>query len=218
MVVIPLPDAGSFCIDSTEVTRADYQAFVDAEPSLSLQPACCSWNTSYYKPPATPLPGPDDVPAVFVNWCDAAAYCAWAGKRLCGKIGGGSLTGPESVDPMASQWLYACTQGGLKKFPYGSSADDTACVTFDHKGGAQQLEPVGTAPGCVGGFPGLFDMSGNAGEWDDSAVVAECGETDLVAMRGGSYGNIAEEADCAMRTSTTRLTASNLGGFRCCKD
>jgi len=54
MVTIPLPSGDSFCIDSTEVTRADYHAFVAAGPPLSLQPACCSWNQPFQDHRFTP--------------------------------------------------------------------------------------------------------------------------------------------------------------------
>jgi hypothetical protein len=35
--------------------------------------------------------GSGNFPITNVDWCDAYAYCAGIGKRLCGKIGGGTL-------------------------------------------------------------------------------------------------------------------------------
>jgi sulfatase modifying factor 1 len=222
MVSIQLPGGGSFCIDSTEATNAHYRAFVAAAVPFSTQPAFCAWNQSYE--PSWPLPNDsDDLPVVGMDWCDAFAVCAWAGKRLCGKIGGGGLKPPENQDFSKSQWAYACTQGGIKKFPYGLTYEPTTCVTADFDSPGYQptdhLRPVGTASGCVGGYPGVFDMSGNASEWEDiSSPDGSGGETDAVAMRGGTYGDVEVNAGCFAITSTLRSAAVGATGYRCCKD
>src|SRR5262249_6416251 len=87
MVEVPHP-AGTFCIDATEVTNGAYKAFLAASPDPSAQPAFCGWNTDYSP---SSFYGPDDHPVVYVDWCDAYAYCEAAGKRLCGAIGGGAV-------------------------------------------------------------------------------------------------------------------------------
>src|SRR5688572_19333200 len=41
-------DAGSFCIDTTEVTQGQYFEFLTAKAGVTTgQPSVCSWNTSY---------------------------------------------------------------------------------------------------------------------------------------------------------------------------
>jgi sulfatase modifying factor 1 len=69
----------TFCIDATEVTNAQYRAFLAAKGSdLGGQPETCTWNTSYL-PGVWPVPPTlDGFPVVTVDWCDAHAYCAWA--------------------------------------------------------------------------------------------------------------------------------------------
>jgi len=94
MVRVPTVDGRSYCIDATEVTQAQYSQFLFVKKGdTSGQEARCTWNMSY----GVTCGGFDPVarggyPVVCIDWCDAVAFCSWAGKRLCGKIGGGSLT------------------------------------------------------------------------------------------------------------------------------
>ena len=70
-----------------------------------------------------------DAPVTCIDWCDAHAYCAWAGKRLCGSIGGGPNI-PSSVSIAgADQWYRACSHAGDHKFPYGDTYASGTCCT-----------------------------------------------------------------------------------------
>lgn len=66
---------------------------------------------------------------VCVDFCDAIAFCKWAGKRLCGSLDAPKntlLESDELVEVAASirfEWADACTQGGKTKWPYGFCAD-----------------------------------------------------------------------------------------------
>jgi formylglycine-generating enzyme required for sulfatase activity len=234
MVVIPVPDKSSFCIDSTEVTSKQYRAFLQAAVPFSNQPSFCSWNDSYdsyWKPPYTTLPydaPPDDFPTNSLDWCDARAYCAWAGKRLCGKIGGGHIvdedpTSQVELHPLDEEWMYACSAGGTRTYPYGNVYDATACVTQGYDGNpnfnyiTDDLHPIREATRCVGGFPGLYDMGGNATEWIDESG-AETGKDDFVISLGGYYGSDELEARCGFRLDGTRDVAYGATGIRCCKE
>ena len=83
---------GLFFIDATEVTVAQYAEFLTAKAGdVSGQPQdVCGWNSTY-EPAA--LPDPPNFPASNIDWCDARAYCEWAGKHLCRRVG--------SADPVA---------------------------------------------------------------------------------------------------------------------
>jgi hypothetical protein len=94
-----------------------------------------------------------------VDWCDARAYCQWAGKRLCGRPGGGSAPFDELASPTASEWYFACSRGGKRPYPYGLTFQDWACATADNpKTGVSHVRGNW---GCQGGFDDLWDMSGN---------------------------------------------------------
>lgn len=83
---------GASCIDSTEVTNAQYAAFLAAVGNTPAQSAPCTGNTSFV--PAAGWPAASGTASVVeIDWCDAFAFCAWAQKKLC--------TG--------STWKAACT-------------------------------------------------------------------------------------------------------------
>jgi len=214
-----------WCIDSTEVTQAQYKAFLSAKAEdLSGQPTICGANSSYAPVINGDCPAgtysPDTVgtyPIRCVDWCDASAYCKWAGKRLCGAIGGGPLKVGD--DPAKDQWYRACASAAKLKYPYGNAYVAGTCNT----GGATTTVAVKSKSACTGAAPPLdsvFDMSGNVAEWIDS-----CGEISpgvlRCPIRGGFYGSLDVDAQCAygatLAFEEAPPTQGGPGiGFRCC--
>ena len=206
MVLVP----PGYCIDATEVTREAYAAWLATSPQPSAQVSWCSWNTSFVPSCEWP-PGPKtDYPVVCLNWCDAYAYCAAVGKRLCGKVGGGSNSFTDLADADTSQWYRACTAAGTRTYPYGSALATGACNTSETASGGSF--PVTYMSACVGGYPGIFDMSGNVWEWEDS-----CDGNGHCQTRGGSYDYNGTFATCAYYNGGSPWTyvGPNVG-FRCC--
>ena len=208
-----MADIGSFCIDTTEVTNVLYGAFLAAHPSSTLQPAACAWNVDY-----TPSGGPpasDTRPVVGVDWCDAWLYCAWSGKRLCGHVGDGDNNPTGAfADASMSEWYDVCTNGGASAFAYGNGFDSAKCA---HAGDGGVYVHANSIPSCVGTtapYNTVFDMSGNAGEWEGSCS-GEQGGGDLCRVRGGGpLGS--SQGSCAMDELARRDQASEAVGFRCC--
>jgi sulfatase modifying factor 1 len=181
-----------FCIDMTEVTNVSYQFFVDANPSPTFR-AECTWKTTH----AWSLPsgsvyetGRGDWPVVGVDWCDADAYCAWAGKKLCSR----------------ERWSAACSGAGARKYSYGDSFDKNACNLDGQK------EAVGTRASCTGAYDGVYDLLGNVEEWGDVPFVAgSSSNTDSTRTLGG--------LDCTSEgAAAVRALRSDAIGFRCCAD
>jgi formylglycine-generating enzyme required for sulfatase activity len=210
-----LVPAGRFCIDSTEVTMKQYAAFLASQSSASVpQPPECSFNVDF-TPGGGSLDASSDLPVTHVDWCDAYAFCKWSGKRLCGAFDGGTLAYDQSAtDPAASMWFYACTRGDGRRFPYGNAFDPNAC----HWDAAATV-PVDGKPKCVGGFPGIFGMSGNAREWEDACDTssADAGRDQKCHTRGGSYQETSDkDLTCAKNEPKSRDDTSSQNGFRCC--
>lgn len=214
MVTITTPSNGPFSIDSTEVTQAQYAQFLAAKAGdISGQPTPrCDFNKSYtptgslYDPVARP-----NLPITNVDWCDAKAYCAWAGKHLCSGFKGATLTYANSDKPGTSQWMYACTKAGVQSYPYGTVENTTACnINRPDGGGIQQ---AGSFPGCVGGFLGTYDMVGNVTEWIDA-----CDNTACVILGGSWSFPPSGSVQCGMFTATSPVAVYGDLGFRCCKD
>jgi formylglycine-generating enzyme required for sulfatase activity len=214
----PMVPVGSFCIDVTEVTQSQYQQFLASIPLTGTQPAICLWNLSFVPsgqwPPTMQT---DDVPVTSVDWCDARAYCAWAGKRLCGQIGGGSLPTASVNVAAESQWYFACSHDddGQHVFPYGNTYGPNTCNGGDANGGVQLVEAASAFPACIGGYPSLYDMSGNVREWED-ACMGTAGAMDQCNQRGGSVNDGAGQLTCSTTDLQPRNSSNDHLGFRCC--
>ena len=214
-----LVNLGPFCIDSTEVTNAHYAAFLAAAGNdKSRLPPSCSTKTTFVPPQLWPATAAKAAhPVVWVDWCDAYAYCAFAGKRLCGAIGGGPSALASLADKNVDQWYSACSASGASTFPYGSKYVSGKCNDLEGRSGGTR--PVGTYPGCEGATPGVFDMAGNAFEWEDACSVS-VGPSDSCTLRGGSWQfSGAQNGVCAAYFSDYVVKRSdffNDTGFRCC--
>lgn len=224
MISVPVSGGGAYYIDSSETTNAAYAAFLASNPSTADQPVYCGWNSSYVPTYAWPAVARDNDPVQGVNWCDAHAYCIWAGKHLCGRIGGGgplSYSQGDWMDPAKSEWHNACSASGTKAYPYGDTYTGNTCIGQDYDGmaGTQTsdvVHPVKDASGCVGGYAGLYDMSGNVAEWEDTCDGTAFGKDDICLARGGGAYDPAYNLQCGHETINSRGAQAARLGFRCC--
>ncbi len=225
-----------FCIDSTEVTRAQYTAWLNTTTAATINAqdvTNCGWNTSF-APGAGCLASENacqgtacgNHPQVCVDWCDAYAYCKGVGKRLCGKIGGGSNAEEDQANANLSQWYNACTSGGVNKYPYGINFSATDCNGQEHwTTGIPATLAVGSLAGCQAAVPyaGVFDLSGNVSEWEDccGTTPGRSGtmESTFCHVRGGgliTYSNF-DGMTCGISVGFTRGDNTRFDvGFRCC--
>jgi len=183
--------------------------------------ANCGWkSTGSYAADATCMAGTNvcqgtacgNQPQVCVDWCDAYAYCAGVGKRLCGKIGGGTNAYADVANASLSQWYNACSSNGANTYPYGSLYVAATC-----NGAGTTTTAVGILSGCQasGLYAGAFDLSGNVLEWEDSC--SGTGQTAICRIRGGSFNNGGVNLTCGYGAVTHfRYSVVNGVGFRCC--
>jgi len=165
-----------------------------------------------------------DHPVVQIAYTDAAAYAAWAGRRL----------------PTEAEWEYAAKGGATTTYPWGDEvAPDGRLMANTWQGrfpyrndGA--LGWVGTSP--VGAFPpnafGLVDMIGNVWEWTTTRfsahhLIADKGcctpsavpdPTVNQTLKGGSHLCAPEYCHRyrpAARSSQSQDSATTHIGFRC---
>jgi len=156
-------------------------------------------------------------PMVYVDWYEAKALCAGAGKRLCRR----------------SEWILACEGPKRLPFPWGFVRQPSPCnidrATFDFDVSAMmkeetregelarlwQADRIGSHPDCVSAY-GAYDMTGNVDEWTDDQADNP-GTRHVSTLNGGYWGPVRD---------TCRLTTTSHGpdfkfyqvGFRCCGD
>jgi len=109
--------------------------------------------------------------------------------------------------------MKACTAGGTRDYPYGDEYEPDAC-----NGGTSTglLVPTGQLSSCEGGLPGLFDMVGNAWEWElEHENVASPPLEPVCWLRAGYYMGWADAMRCGfnMLNDCEGETGS---GIRCC--
>jgi hypothetical protein len=166
------------------------------------------------------------------DWCDARAYCAWAGKRLCGGIGGGTIDFPKadySQQHLAGGEFYnACSQGGKTKYPYGDDGGVALCKPVKDQDGIIKFQPIGSAKACHGiiqPFDQLQDMVGNVEIWENrcrqytdaaGTVHYVCGlRGGITSADPGSAASVEAPCDALDHSSPVDQAAS---GIRCCAD
>lgn len=241
---------GSLCVDTTEVTIAQFETFVEAAggngataplaPFLDVSDSRCdptigfSWTAAKRSEYASGLADPSAAPVVWVRYCEAKAFCRYAGKRLCGSRGGLE----DFADAAVDEWTNACTGGGANAFGYGPSFVVGKCNDAQKAATTCGLAPVlcaptavGTHPGCTSPVPaygGVFDMPGSVWEWTD--VCINSSPNTICLLRGGAYrttnGTDFAEASCviALHNSPSHGAGSQASdsesdiGFRCCAD
>ena len=208
---------GSYCIDTTEVTIGQFNAYVEATSGVLVDvPDVCA-NAL----PTPPVDSTDDPqkPVANLGECHAGSYCRWAGKRLCGMIGDGGSVSAGAI-PLDTEWVYACANGEMNDpYPYGAAYQAQTCNVDDADGG---VVPVKSRSGCHGTTPPfdqIYDMVGNVWELTNSF--------------GGANGTVAHPAGGAWDTTQADLSAGGCfyvqnfdgvisdvaeSGFRCCAD
>jgi predicted Ser/Thr protein kinase len=132
-----------------------------------------------------------EVPGSGMSWVEAAARCRDAGKRLC----------------RPREWKRACSGDSGVAYPYGQTFDPSRCWT----GALTSGGPAGGRPGCVSPF-GVYDMSGNVGEW--------VGAAEEEALTYGGDWSVSEGAflRCDFTVYLPPGQAAPRAGFRCCAD
>jgi hypothetical protein len=238
LVLSKQPDGSCYWIDQTEVTVQQYSQFLaDTSRPPSWDPACLAWKTT----PSNPIAEESDPctastsaesepfratkPIRCVDWCDARAFCNWAGMDLCS---GSDADGIVTPQDLPDQWGGACSANGFQ-YVSGSVPVYGACnVGLDAGQCLAILGQYNCAPAEVTSFPGCtgpsgaINMIGNVAEW-----VLQCGFSvdggpggmdSPCQHRGGSFaGNLVDET-CYKLTPDSRATRKRDVGLRCCAD
>jgi sulfatase modifying factor 1 len=205
----------SFELDVTEVTVADYAACVDAGGCVDagLSGEECNWGKPTLR----------EHPLNCVAFKQAAAYCAWAEKRL----------------PTDDEWEIAINEDLLRETKLSGFAMERGCVTAESTSGCR---PIGRSPfiepsppprprgTCVPGTNklresrlGIHDLIGNVSEWTTGRFCLwKKGWCEENVVRGMGWceswyddltlRRLGEETDSPAITAPTWLV-----GFRCAR-
>ncbi len=220
-----LVKVATFRLDKTEVTVADYAACVAAgrcgEPEAYRQErgnfhSFCNWRHPEGRP---------DHPINCVDFVQATAFCAWAGKRL----------------PSEEEWEYAARGGAEgRKYPWGNAEPDpsrlNACggecppnlvakrffgvaAMYPAKDAWPETAPVGRFPAGASRH-GVLDLAGNVWEWTATlyATYDGQGREDKRVLRGGSWGGGDPRTERASNRFRLEANArAQFLGFRCAR-
>lgn len=217
--------AGGFCIDRTEVTEEQFSAFLrdvgGASAVADLLPAVCDFKERFGP---SSFRSASSLPMRRVDWCDAAAFCAWAGKRLCQAVGSPDFDSA-TITAANSEWFYACSDGGVQRFPWGNESQPLACnARCEDTCGTDLREKVGTRGTCQGGVAGVYDLGGNQAEWVDWCDFRDPSSL-WCRVQGGywhdrsiAHDSDEDAGDCQTNEATPIKTVRDDIGFRCCVD
>lgn len=203
----------AFYLDAREVTVTEYMKFAEATQGNYPEWARPAGKTGekaagsaiYAAAPAIMASCPS-CPVMGVTHKDAAAYCAWAGKRL----------------PTEAEWEAAARGGAGTLYSFGDSAARIGEYAWYEENSGGMPRPAGSRkPNPFG----LYDMHGNVWEWTAdfydrgyyqsspkrSPSGPEKGREHV--LRGGSWAFEPEALRSGNRASSAK--ANDDIGFRC---
>lgn len=207
-----------FLLDSTDVTNADFLAFVRANPAWGRDSVPAERHNGRYLEHwagGRPAPGDEDLPATFITWQAAVAYCDWRRARL----------------PTEAEWEWAAAGGDPgAEYPWGSDPPSDDRVSWSGDGIDRPVRVASYPPNSYG----LYDMSGNVWKFlADEATPDYRGVTDhrvridpdtaervetRRVVRGGSFGASSANLRIRYRDSHRPRDAREMVGFRCAAD
>jgi eukaryotic-like serine/threonine-protein kinase len=194
----------AFWIDRTEVTNAQYQQCVKAGACTAPLFNQSASHSSYYDSPDYA-----DYPVIAVDWNQASAYCAWAGRLL----------------PTEAQWEKAARGKDGKTYAWGDQSPNNELSNFFNAVG--DTTKIGSYPQGASPY-GALDMSGNVWEWVNDWYLKAYYSTspdrnptgpasgDMKVVRGGAWISNGRNIRSSYRYG---VTPDNSGdyflGFRC---
>jgi formylglycine-generating enzyme required for sulfatase activity len=153
----------SFWIDKYPVTNRDFDTFLHATHYRTKDDLnfLRDWKNGTYPE------GWANKPVTWVSKDDAAAYAAWAGKRL----------------PHEWEWQYSAQGTDGRVYPWGNEWDSTAVPLPDKGRNMRGPDEVTAHPSGSSPF-GVMDLVGNVWQWTDEFADSH---TRAAILRGGSY-------------------------------
>lgn len=185
-----------FFIDKYEVTREEYQKFVEATGR-----APSGWVGRKFSE------GTGRWPVTGVNWADAVAYAQWAGKRL----------------PTEAEWEYAARGADGRLYPWGNEwqAGLANADSSTRKGMAPVGEFKGASPFGIFDMVGnAWEWTSSKLEAYPGGRLPKHELGDLRVIRGGSWDSDSSSATTTYRWGWIAEGAEDYSNtsFRCVKD
>ncbi len=194
-----------FLIDRTEVTNAQYAAFLNengnqTEGSVPWVDMADDENfLSQSGGLFQPLPGYENHPVIQVSWYGARAYCQAVGRRL----------------PAEAEWEKAARGTDGRAYPWGNTAIRCDLANFWNG----NVNGCVGAPVAVGSYPagaspyGALDMAGNVWEWTEDWFDPTT--QDARVVRSGSFLDKPAWATTFHRHRALPVNQYAHTGFRC---
>jgi formylglycine-generating enzyme required for sulfatase activity len=196
---------GSYLIDRTEVTVAQYQKCVEG--------GACSM-PGVGKDATYGVAGKEALPVNYIQHMQAQAYCTWTGGRLCTE----------------AEWEFAARGADGRLYPWGNTVPNCDLAQFGACPGG--IQPA--TSNAKGASPiGALNMAGNVREWVADwyaagyyAVLAKGGVAQgplgpdkgtSRVTRGGYSLDTAPELRTSSRSFASPLAGAFSLGARCCR-